>query len=74
MTIPISRDNKLYHFGSYNIFENEAHFGVVCVGDKISSIFKHIVFKNLKSFFQLDHGVDIELYLSKATDSTTLRN
>ena len=29
---------------------------------------------NLKSFFQSDHEVDINLYLTEATNSTTLRN
>jgi hypothetical protein len=38
-TIPTPRDNKLYHFCSYNIVENKTHFVLKCpfynsVGDK----------------------------------------
>ena len=71
-TIPISRDNRLCHFCSYNVVENEAHFVLECplynsIRDKFQSLFENVVLGSLKSFFQLDHQVDISLYLTEAT-------
>jgi hypothetical protein len=70
--IPISRDNRPCHFCSYNAVENEAHFVLECplcnhVRDKFPSLFENVVLENLKSFLQLNHQVDINLYLTKAT-------
>ena len=44
------------------------------IRDKIPSIFENVVPKNLKSFFQLDHQVDISLYLTETTVLATLEN
>ena len=71
-TIPIARDNRLCHFCSYDIVENEAHFVLECplynsIRDKFQSLFENVVLGSLKSFFQLDHQVDISLYLMEAT-------
>ena len=72
LIIPISRDNRLYHFCSCNAAENEAHFVLECpqynlIRYKFPSLLKNAVLKNLESFFQSDHHVDISLYLMKAT-------
>ena len=37
------------------------------VRDKSRSLFENVVFGSLKSSFQLDHQVDIGLYLMEAT-------
>jgi len=71
-TIPISRDKRLCNFCSYNVVENEAHFVLECplyssIRDKFQSLFENIVLGSIKSFFQLDHQVDISLYLTEAT-------
>ena len=65
-TIPISRENKLCHFCSYNIVESEAHFVLECplydsIRGKFQSLFDNVVLGSLKPFFQLDHQVDISL-------------
>ena len=72
LTIPISRDNRLCHFCSYIVVENEVCFELECpmynpIWDKFSSLFENVVLGSLKSFFQLDHQVDISLYLTEAT-------
>ena len=69
-TIPISRDTRLCCFWSYNAVENEAHFVQECplyktVRDKYPSLFENVVLGSLESFFQLDHQVDINLYIPK---------
>ena len=62
----VSRDNRLCHFCSCNVGENEAYFVLECplynfIRDKFQSIIG-----SLKSFFQLDHQVEISLYLTEA--------
>ena len=70
LTIPspiFSRDNRLCHFFSYIIVEIEAHFVLEgplynsMIRDKLQSLFENIILGSLKSFFQLDHQVDISL-------------
>ena len=41
------------------------------IRDKCSSLYENVVLGSLKSFFHLDHQVDINLYLMEAT---TLRH
>jgi hypothetical protein len=41
------------------------------IRDKFLSLFENVVLENLKSFFQLEHQVDISLYVMEAT---TLRH
>ena len=58
------------------IVENEAHFVLECplynpIRDKFPSLLENLVLGSLKSFFQLDHQVDISFYL---TETTTLRH
>jgi len=64
-SIPISRDTTLYHFRSYNAVKSEAHFVLEC--PKFPSLFESVVLESLESFFQLDHQVDISLYLTEVT-------
>ena len=60
---------------SYSAVENEAHFVLECllynpVRHKFPSLFEEVILGSLKyfySFFQLDHQVDISLYLTEAT-------
>ena len=72
-TIPISRDTRVCHSCSYNAVENEAHLELLeCplykpIRNKCPSLFEDVGLGSLKSFFQLDHQVDINLYLTKAT-------
>ena len=68
-TFPISRDDELCYFCSYNVAENEAHFVLECplynpIKDKFQSLLEKVVLRSLKSFFQLDHQVDVSLYLT----------
>ena len=42
--------------------------------DKFQSLFENVILGSLKSFFQLDHQVNISLYLKKALHSATLGN
>ena len=37
------------------------------IKDKCPSLFKNVILGSLKSFFNLDHQVDINLYLTEAT-------
>ena len=51
---------------------NEAHFVLECplyffIRDKFQSLFEKVVLGSLKSSFQLDQQVDINLFLKKAT-------
>ena len=51
-----SRDNRLCHFYSYNVVENEVDFVLECplynpIRDKFSSLFENVVLGSLKSFF-----------------------
>ena len=71
-TIPISRDTRLCHIFYFNAVEIEARFMLECplyepIRDKFTSLFENVVLGSLKSFFQLDHQVDICLFLKKAT-------
>ena len=73
--LPLSH-TRLWHFCSYNIAGNEAHFVLECpphnlVRDKFPSLFKNVVLESLNSFFSLNHQIDIGFYLTKAT---TLRH
>ena len=75
----MSRDNKLCHFCSYNIVENEANFVLKYplynfIRDKFQSLLKKVVLESLKSFIPLDHQVEISLYLTEATHYATLGN
>jgi hypothetical protein len=68
----ISRDTRICHFCSYYAIENEAHFMLESplynpIRDKFPSPFENVVSGSLESFFQLDHQVDINLYLTEAT-------
>ena len=59
-------------FFSCNAVEIEAHFMLECplykpIRDKFPSLFENVVLGSLKYFFQLDHQVDISLYLKEAT-------
>ena len=70
-TIPISRDTRLWHFCSYHAIENEAHLVLECplfkpIRDKFPSLFENVVRGSPKSVFQLDHQVDISLFLKEA--------
>ena len=52
----ISRDNRLCHFCSYNVVENETHYVLECplynsIRDKFQSLFKKVILGSLKSFF-----------------------
>ena len=74
-TIPISRDIRLCHFCSYNAIEHEAHCVLQCplynpIRDKFQSLFENVVSGSFKSFFQLDHQVDINLHLMEAIGAT----
>ena len=65
-------DNNVCHFCSYNVIEFEGHFVLECplydsIRDKFPSLFENVVLKSLKSFYKLDHQVDISLYLTEAT-------
>ena len=69
--IHVSKNDKLCHICSYNATENEAHFVLECpqynlTGYMFPSLFKNVILENLESFFQLDHQIDISLYLMKA--------
>ena len=68
----MSQHNRLYHFCSYDVVENEAHFVLECPLDnssrkKFQSLFEHAVLESLKSFFQVDQQVNICHFLTKAT-------
>lgn len=71
-TIPIiTRDNRLRHFYSCNVLKNETHFVLEYplynpLRDKFQSHSEKVV-GSLKSFFQLDHPIDISLYLMEAS-------
>ena len=70
-TIPISSNNRLWHFFSYNVVESEAHIMLECplynpIRDKFQSLFEKIVLGNLEYLFQSEQ-VDISLYLTKTT-------
>ena len=71
-TIPISTYNKLCHFCSYYVVENEALFVLKCplyksIGDKYQITIWEAILGSLRSFFQLDHQFEISLYLTEAT-------
>ena len=56
---------------SNNVVENEAHFVLECpldnsITDRFPTLFQNVVLSSLKSLFQLDHQVDISLYLTEA--------
>ena len=60
------------HFCLFNASENEAHFGLACllnnpIRDKFSSLFENVVSRSLKTFFDIDHQIDISFYLMEAT-------
>ena len=66
------RDTRLCHFCSYNVVENEAHLcrniPVHSINrDRFPSLFENVVLRSLKSFFQIDHQVNISLCLMEAT-------
>ena len=42
------------------------------IKDKFPSLFENVILRSLKSFFQLDHHVDISLYLVRLLHSATL--
>ena len=63
-TVLVCRDTRLCHFCSCNGVKNEAHFMLDCplyypIRDKFSTPFEDVVLCSLKSFFQLNHQVDI---------------
>ena len=75
-TTPMPRENRLCHFCSYNVVENEAQFVLECplfnsIRDKFQTLLKKVVLWSLKSLFQLAHQVETNLYL---TETTTLRH
>ena len=54
LTIPFSRDNRVCHFFSYNVVENEAYFVFGChlynsITSKFQSFFKNVVLDSHKS-------------------------
>ena len=60
------------HFCSCNVVGNEAHFVLECpfynpINDMFSSLFENVVPGSFESFFQLDHQVNISLYLTEST-------
>ena len=73
LVIPISRDNKLCHFCSYDVVENDSLCARVSL--YITSLdisFNHCLFEkalvgSFESFFQLHHQVNISLHLTEAT-------
>ena len=71
-TIPYSGDTRLYRFCSYNANENETHFVLKCplynsIWNKLPSLFENKVPGSLKSFYHLNHQVDISVYLTETT-------
>lgn len=65
-TIPIHEDNKLIHLCSYNVVENKAHFMAECplynsIRYRFHSLLQNEALDNLKSFFPLDHHIEISL-------------
>ena len=74
-TIPNFGDDRLCHFCSYDVGEIEALVGVewgwsvpyITPLEKFQTLFQKIILGSLKSFFQLDHQVEISLYLTEAT-------
>ena len=71
LTILVSRYYRLYHFCSYNATENVPHFVLKCPYitplETSLSLFENVLLGSRKSFLQLDHQVDINLYLTKAS-------
>ena len=68
----MSRNDRLCHICSFNVVEDEAHFVMECplyifVRKNFLSRFENVVLGRLESFFQLDHQVDISLYLKEYT-------
>lgn len=72
LTIPISIHSILCHFCSSSVIENEAHVVLKCLlynpvaNMKFPSLFENVVLGSLKSFFQIDHQDDINIYFTKA--------
>ena len=71
-TILIFGDNILCHFCFYNAIVKEAYFVVECplynfIKVKFLSLFENVMLGSFKSFFQLDHQVDISLYFTEIT-------
>ena len=68
-TIPISRGTRFCHFCSHNVVQNEAPFVLnialynPIIYIYVLSLFENVVLGSLKSFFQLDHDIDICLYI-----------
>ena len=54
--------------------ENEARIVLECPLYNIPSLFQNAILDSLKSFFQLEHQVDISLYLVEPLHSVTLKN
>ena len=76
VTISISRDDQLCHVCSFVGVKDEAHFVMdevmecpvnIFIRDNVPVLFKNVVLGGLKSFFRLDHQVDINLYLTQST-------
>ena len=80
LTIPISRYNRLCNFFfSYITFENDHNPCrvvpyITSLEIHLHHYFENVVLGNLKCCFQSDHKVDINLHLTEATTSATLRN
>ena len=65
LSLSLERPNYVT-FASYNVVKNEAHFVVKWplynfIRNKSQSLLEIVVLGSLKSFFQLDHEVDISL-------------
>ena len=69
LTVPISRDyNRIYHFLHHSVVENEALFVLEFpLYNSIREGFNFSFSFYLKSFSQLDHQVDLSLYLMEGS-------
>ena len=71
--ISVSREHRLHHLCSYDVGTNEAHFVLMCPPTQLHyrEIFNHHLRMqyqgSLMSFFRLNHLVNINPCLSKAT-------
>ena len=72
LTIPNSRDSTLLQLCFINSIENEAHFMLDCPllidsrRDRFPSLLRNAVLGSLTYFFQWDHQVNTNRYLTEA--------
>ena len=73
----LSQYLEVIDYATHNVVQIEAHFIMEqplhnSTRDKFPFIFKDAILDSLKSFFQLDHQVDVNISHIKATPSITL--